>query len=151
MKELDHRGFVVYSNWEHSRKGRDIASNPNAALCFFWPSLQRQVRISGPTEFVSRETSQRYFDTRPKQSRIGAWSSPQSTPISGREEFERVFQQKEREFPGENVPCPEFWGGLRILPLEIEFWQGRPGRLHDRFVFTREATDKDWNVTRIAP
>lgn len=152
LKELDHRGFIVYSNWDKSKKARDIKSNPQAALTWFWKNLQRQVRVEGKTEFVDRETSERYFSTRPRGSQIGAWSSPQSSVIKDRQELEDIYKQREKQFEGqEKVPCPEYWGGLRIVPLEIEFWQGGASRLHDRVVFRRENEDAEWQKVRIAP
>lgn len=153
FKELDTDGsVVVYSNWSTSKKAKDIRSNPHAAVTFFWPSLERQVRIEGVTEFLSTEESQIYFDTRPRESRIGAWASPQSQIIKSREELDTLYEEQLKRFEGqEQIPCPPFWGGLKIKPLEWEFWQGRPGRVHDRFIYTRDNVDtEEWAIHRIA-
>lgn len=154
LKELDHEGFVIYSNWLTSKKLQDFASNKFASLAFFWPHLQRQVRVEGIMEPVDYETSSKYFNLRPRGSKVGAWSSPQSQPISDRSLLEQLVKSKEQEFDqlkDDEIKCPQFWGGMKILPLEIEFWQGRNSRLHDRITFTRDKLQDQWQVNRLAP
>lgn len=156
MKELDDRGFVIYSNWDTSRKASDVRSNPHAALTFYWRELERQVRVEGRTERLTAEESQVYYDTRIRGSRIGAWASQQSSVIESREELEKRVDEVEKRFEGKDkIPVPEFWGGLRVVPETVEFWQGRPSRLHDRFVYRKVGgegiKDAEWKIERLSP
>ncbi|MFL6236745.1 MAG: pyridoxamine 5'-phosphate oxidase [Thermoanaerobaculia bacterium] len=148
LKGLDERGLVFYTNYD-SRKGRELAENPRAALVFYWPALDRQVRVEGTVERASREESEAYFLSRPLGSRLGAWASPQSRPIPGREDLERRLREAEERF-GEEVPLPESWGGYRVRPEAVEFWQGRPSRLHDRLRYSLSAGG-GWRIERLAP
>jgi pyridoxamine 5'-phosphate oxidase len=148
-KGFDARGFVFFTNYE-SRKGLELAGNPHAALLFHWPDLERQVRIAGPTERVDAAESDAYFAQRPRGARIGAWASPQSQPITGRNVLEERTEQIERRFAGDaDLPRPAHWGGYRLSPTSIEFWQGRPSRLHDRLVYRSQAGG--WARVRLAP
>ncbi|KAG7192568.1 uncharacterized protein KQ657_001668 [Scheffersomyces spartinae] len=154
LKELDHRGFIIYSNWDQLKKSKDRETNPYASLCFFWPHIQRQVRVEGLMELVDRETSERYFATRPRGSKIGAWASPQSQQLSSRDELADKYEFYENKFKDLNddeIPCPEYWGGVRIVPLEVEFWQGGMSRLHDRITFLRNSESDTWTLVRISP
>jgi pyridoxamine 5'-phosphate oxidase len=151
LKGFDNRGFVFYTNYK-SRKGREIEQNPLGCLLFYWDKLDRQVRIDGKIEKVTKEESEKYFATRPYKSRLGAWASNQSSVIESRsvivKEFIRYFLKY-----GKNVPLPPFWGGYRLIPNEFEFWQGRPNRLHDRIRYTlhKKGLKAGWKIERLAP
>jgi len=147
LKGIDERGLVFFTNYQ-SRKGGELAAQPYASLLFFWPVLERQVRLEGRVEKVSPQESDRYYESRPLGSRIGAWVSPQSQPIS-REELEARTTQL-TESLGEQPARPPHWGGYRLLPERVEFWQGRPSRLHDRLVYERDGQGH-WQVSRLAP
>jgi len=148
LKGVDARGFVFFTNYE-SRKGGELEANRNAALLFFWSELHRQVRIEGAVMRVSREESERYFHSRPRGSQLGAWASHQSRPLASRGELMRREKEFERTYSGQPVPLPPYWGGYRVEPETIEFWQGRPYRLHDRFRYTRAGDG--WTVSRLSP
>ncbi|SPE20046.1 Pyridoxine/pyridoxamine 5'-phosphate oxidase [Burkholderiales bacterium] len=148
-KEFDHAGFVFFTNYS-SRKGRDLSHNPNGCLLFYWPDLERQVRVSGAVQTISTAESDAYFAERPLAARIGAWASPQSEPIAGRESLERRYGEMEQRFAGQATPPrPPHWGGYRLVPDSLEFWQGRPSRLHDRLLFSRRGVE--WELVRLAP
>jgi pyridoxamine 5'-phosphate oxidase len=149
LRGYDERGFTFFTNYE-SRKGREIDANARAALVFYWHDLERQIRIEGTVERVSAEESDAYFRVRPAGSRLGAWASRQSDVIPGREALEEEFRRLERQFPDGEVPRPEFWGGLRVVPESIEFWQGRPNRLHDRLQY-RKGPEGRWLIERLSP
>ena len=149
LKGLDARGFVFYSNLE-SRKGRELTENPRCALLFPWHDLQRQVRVEGVVAPVDPEETEAYFASRPRGSQLGAWASHQSSEVASRAELEQAYAEVERRFEGAEVPLPPYWGGLRVRPEVVEFWQGRHGRMHDRLVYRRSG-DADWTTTRLAP
>jgi pyridoxamine 5'-phosphate oxidase len=152
FKGLDEHGFVVYSNWGTSRKASDLETNSNAALTFWWKELERQVRIEGKMEErVSKEEEQEYFESRVRGSRIGAWASRQSQVLKGREELEEQVKKIEEKFQTEeNIPVPEFWGGMRLIPETVEFWQGRQSRLHDRLKYSKDKKG-EWSIERLSP
>jgi pyridoxamine 5'-phosphate oxidase len=148
LRGLDERGFVFFTNYE-SRKSRELIANPRAALTFYWSSLNRQIRIEGVVEKVTRQESEEYFQARPRGSQLGAWASPQSEEIVGRTPLDRMFAEVEQRFEGQTIPCPPFWGGFRLKPVRIEFWQGRENRLHDRILYA--LGNDGWRIARLAP
>lgn len=148
LRGLDERGLVFFTNLR-SRKGRELAANPRAALVFLWIALQRQVIVDGRVEPVADEESDAYFASRPRGARLGALASPQSEPIESREWLERRFAELEQRYPDTDPPRPDWWGGLRVVPDSVEFWQGRMDRLHDRLRFRREG--ESFEVERLAP
>jgi len=148
LKAYDERGFVFFTNYE-SRKAQEIAANPHASLLFPWYPLERQVGILGRAERISAAESLAYFTSRPHGSRLGAWVSQQSTVINSRQFLEMKWDEMKRKFADGEIPLPSFWGGIRVIPTEIEFWQGRENRLHDRFRYTRSGDA--WTVERLAP
>ena len=149
LKHFDDRGFVFFTNYT-SNKGKELENNPQAALVFLWKQLERQVRIQGSVVKISGEESDQYFNSRPEASRLGAWVSQQSQVIPNREVLEDNFAQLQQQYQGKEIPRPNYWGGFRVMPTEIEFWQGRPSRLHDRLRY-RQQEDGSWLRERLAP
>jgi pyridoxamine 5'-phosphate oxidase len=149
LKGVDERGLVFFTNYE-SAKGEQLARNPRACANLFWMLLERQVRVTGSVEKVSREASEAYFQGRPRESRLGAWASAQSSVIAGRAELEARLSEIRTRFGDGEIPCPPNWGGYRVLPHEVEFWQGRPSRLHDRLRY-RGTGEVQWTVERLSP
>ncbi|MGE3509269.1 MAG: pyridoxamine 5'-phosphate oxidase [Vicinamibacterales bacterium] len=147
-RQVDARGFVFHTNY-NSRKGRDLAANMHAALCFHWPTLEEQIRVEGHVEQLTSEESDLYFAERPRGSQIGAWASEQSAELESREALEARYRSFERQFAGGDVPRPPFWGGYRVIPTQVEFWYGRPDRLHDRVLYRLERDA--WRITRLYP
>ncbi len=148
VRGVDDRGFVFHTNY-NSRKGKELAANPHAALCIHWPTLDEQIRVQGVVERLPADQSDAYFANRPRGSQLGAWASDQSDTLPSREALEQKYREIERRFDGRQVPRPSFWGGYRLIPTHVEFWYGRPDRLHDRIVYTREGAG--WKIERLYP
>ncbi len=148
LKGFDEQGFVFFTNY-NSRKGQELEANPNACLVFFWKELERQVRVTGVAEKISMEESIAYFNSRPDGSKIGAWASPQSIVVAGKAWLKETFDYYTERFKHGEIPKPPHWGGYRVKPSKIEFWQGRPNRLHDRILYTE--TGDTWRIERLAP
>jgi pyridoxamine 5'-phosphate oxidase len=148
LRGVDERGFVFHTNYT-SRKARELEANPQAALCVHWHTLEEQIRIEGQVERLTEAESDAYFATRPRGSQLGAWASSQSAVLASRETLEREYREIERRFEGQPIPRPPFWGGFRLVPDRIEFWFGRPDRLHDRVLYTRRGVD--WEIQRLYP
>jgi pyridoxamine 5'-phosphate oxidase len=149
LKQVDEDGFVFFTNY-HSAKASQLDSNPYAALVFYWNALDRQVRVEGRVERTSAEESESYFQTRPRESQIGAWASPQSSVIAGRDVLEQRAQELEDYYRDRAIECPGYWGGYRLRPDKIEFWKSRIGRLHDRILYEL-TSDGTWSIKRLAP
>jgi pyridoxamine 5'-phosphate oxidase len=148
LKHFDAAGFVFYTNLQ-SRKASEIDANPRAALLFYWPEVSRQVRVTGPVSRTTTAETLRYFLSRPRDSQVGAWTSPQSAVIETRTALEQQFDRLKAKFAAGDVPLPDFWGGFRVVPEAVEFWQARENRLHDRFLYRRDGDG--WSVDRLAP
>ena len=149
LKQVDQNGFVFFTNY-HSAKAQQLDANPHAALVFYWNQLERQVRVEGTVTRTSAEESREYFQTRPRESQIGAWASSQSQVISGRDVLEQRAKELEGLYCDKEIDCPEYWGGYRLTPERIEFWKGRIGRLHDRILYQRDSGGL-WTISRLAP
>jgi pyridoxamine 5'-phosphate oxidase len=149
LKGVDQRGFIFFTNYQ-SRKAQELEANPRAALVFYWADLERQVCIAGDVTRLPASESEDYYKTRPRGSKIAAWASNQSEKVHDRAALEQKWRLIEKQYPGEEVPKPPFWGGYVLKPLRLEFWQGRPNRLHDRFQYTR-LPDNRWQLERLSP
>lgn len=148
LKEYDKKGFVFYTNYE-SQKGKELEKNNSAVILFFWKELVRQVRIKGNVQKISEEESREYFQSRPRESQLGAWASKQSSSIPDRKFLEDKFNSLVKKFEGKEIPLPPYWGGYRLFPSEIEFWQGRESRLHDRILY--RLIENEWKINRLSP
>ncbi len=148
LKGLESDGFIFFTNYE-SEKGRHISNNKNVAILFLWLDLERQVRITGKAVKLDTLASETYFKSRPVESQIGAWASSQSEVVPGREYLEEKFESMKQRFTDGEIPLPPFWGGYKVVPSKMEFWQGRPNRLHDRILYTRD--DNEWKIERLSP
>ncbi|WP_153556636.1 pyridoxamine 5'-phosphate oxidase [Roseimaritima sediminicola] len=148
LKQVSEQGFTFFTNY-HSIKGRQLAENPVAALCWFWPHLERQIRVDGSVEKTSPQLSDEYFQRRPRESQLGASLSAQSAPVASREHLQQRYDELARQYEGQSVPRPPHWGGYVVHPRRIEFWQGRPNRIHDRVCYTRE--QQQWRIERLSP
>jgi pyridoxamine 5'-phosphate oxidase len=149
LKQIEDDGFIFYTNYE-SQKGRELTDNPNAALLFYWDEVRRQVRISGKVKKVPVQKSEDYFQSRPRESQIGAWASRQSSIIPNRDYLEEQYEDMRKKFNKQVIPLPPYWGGFKIFPDKFEFWQGRESRLHDRISYLKKDKDK-WEIVRLAP
>ncbi len=149
LKGLEKGSFIFYTNIE-SAKGQELKKSPRAAMLFFWPELERQIRITGVADMLSDEKAREYFQSRPRESQLGAWSSHQSQEIPNRNVLEERYAEYEKKFDGGPIPKPDFWGGYKISPIKIEFWQGRKSRMHDRIVF-RKQDNGSWQTARLSP
>ncbi len=149
LKGFDKRGFIFFTNYE-SRKGQQLAENPDAALVFYWPDMERQVCVTGQVSKLPQAESEAYFKTRPRGSRLAAWASKQSQPVKDRSVLEQTWQELEKRYVGDDVPLPPYWGGYILSPNRMEFWQGRLNRLHDRFCYIKEG-DAVWRLERLFP
>jgi pyridoxamine 5'-phosphate oxidase len=148
LRDFGPKGFVFFTNY-NSRKGHEILTNPHASLLFFWPQVERQVRIEGILEKVNADVSDAYFKSRPRESKLGAWVSEQSQPVKDKDILKQKFIELSEKYPGEEVPRPSYWGGYLLKPSVMEFWQGRPGRLHDRIQFSM--VNRNWIMRRLSP
>lgn len=148
LKSFDNSGFRFYTNYL-GRKGMELSKNPQASLCFYWSELNRQVRVEGTVERTSQENSAAYFSTRPRNSQLAVHASIQDTELTSHNELVEHFKKAEQQFDGKQIPIPDYWGGFNLKPISIEFWQGRPGRLHDRLVYIKEG--ESWKIKRLAP